>query len=175
LCSCEPTTSATTSRSTTSSSNASRTPPDSALTAAPSLDYKPCRTPQSRGAYCCWIGKDRHFLARGPDDAPGGPTFLAALDQFRKLLAREAHKGTDDYLVSSLLNQYRAHLTATRKSGVPGVFEVMARGFAEEFGAKRVCELRPYDFDQWLERQTQWNPTSKATRWRSSSARCRGR
>jgi integrase len=117
---------------------------------------------KSRGAYACWIGSDRHFLARGPDDAPNGPTYLAALDQFRKLVAKDAGKGTDDYQVSALLNQYRAHLTATRKSGVPGVFEVMARGFSEKFGTKKVRELKPYEFDQWLGTQTQWNPTSKA-------------
>lgn len=116
----------------------------------------------SKKAYGCWIGPTQHFLARGPDDAPNGPTYLAALDQFRKLVAKDAGKGTDDYLVSALFNQYRAHLRATRKSGVPGVFEVMARGFVKEFGARKVCELKPYDFDQWLERQTNWNPTSKA-------------
>jgi len=116
----------------------------------------------SRGAYCCWIGKDQHILARGPDDAPSGPIYLEALDQFRKLFALEADKGTDNYLVSALLNQYRAYLYSTRKSGVPGVFEVMARGFSEQFGDHRVTQLKPYDFDQWLASQTQWNPTSKA-------------
>lgn len=117
---------------------------------------------KSRKAYACWIGEDRHFLARGPDDAPSGPTYLAALDKFRKLMAQDEAKGTDDYLVSALLNQYRAFLRETRKSGVPGVFEVMARGFAKEFGSKRVSELKPYEFDEWVKRQTQWNPTSKA-------------
>jgi hypothetical protein len=104
----------------------------------------------------------RHFLARGPDDAPNGPTYTEALKQFVKLVSLDAGKGTDDYLVSSLLNQYRAYLRETRKSGVPGVFEIMARGFAAEFGGKRVRDLKPYDFDQWLARQTQWNRTSKA-------------
>ena len=80
---------------------------------------------KSRKAYACWIGETRHFLARGPDDSPGGPTYLAALDKFRKLIALDDKVGTDDYLVSALLNQYRAHLKATRKSGAPGVFEVI--------------------------------------------------
>lgn len=123
----------------------------------PSVSYWP-----SRKGYCCWINGERVSLAKGPDDAPTGPTYLAALDQFRKILAQDAGKGTDDYLVSALLNQYRAHLQATRKSGVPGVFEIMARGFGKKFGDKRVRELKPYDFDRWLESQTQWNPTSKA-------------
>jgi hypothetical protein len=117
---------------------------------------------ESRGGYWCWVDGRRELLAKGPHDAPKGPTYLEALDRFRKLLEQDVGKGTDDYLVSSLLNQYRAHLQKTRKSGVPGVFEVMARGFAEEFGSKRVSELMPYDFDQWLAGQDRWNSTSKA-------------
>jgi hypothetical protein len=117
---------------------------------------------ESRGGYCCWIGDKRELLAKGPKDDPRGPTYLAALERFRKLLSQDADKGTDDYLVSSLLNAYRAHLRKTRTSGVPGVFEIMARGFGAEFGSKRVRDLEPTDFDAWLERQEQWNPTSKA-------------
>jgi hypothetical protein len=117
----------------------------------------------SRGAYCCWIDGVQHVLAKGPDDAPTGPTYLEAHPRFRKLIEREANKGTDDYLVSALLNQYRAHLTATRKSGVPGVFEVMARGFAEELGKYRVRELMPHTVEGWLDRQSgRWNSTSRA-------------
>lgn len=123
----------------------------------PTVRYWP-----SRKAYACWIGQTRHFLARGPDDAPSGPTYLAALDQFRKLVAKEAGKGTDDYLVSALLNQYRAHLKATRRSGAPGVFEVLARRFAAEFGRHKVAELKPYAFDQWLGGQETWNATTRA-------------
>jgi integrase len=116
----------------------------------------------SRKAYGCWIGPTQHILAKGSDDAPSGPTYLEALDKFRKLVAQDADKGTDDYLVSSLLNQYRKHLRDTRKSGVPGVFEVMARGFAETFGHLRVRDLKPYEVDAWLASQKQWNSTSRA-------------
>jgi hypothetical protein len=117
---------------------------------------------KSRKAYACWIGETRHFLARGPDDAPSGPTYLAALDRFRKLVAQDDKAGTDDYLVSALLNQYRAHLKVARKSGAPGVFEVMARRFVVKFGKLRVADLKPYAFDQWLNGQATWNSTTKA-------------
>ena len=73
---------------------------------------------ESRSGYYCWIGKDQRVLARGPKDDPTGPTFLTALDRFRKLLELETNKGTDAYRVSALLNQYRAHLHSTRKSAV---------------------------------------------------------
>jgi integrase len=123
----------------------------------PSVRYWP-----TRRAFCCKINHQRIELAKGPDDSPNGPTYTEALQKFLKLISLDADKGTDNYLVSSLLNQYRAHLKATRKSGVPGVFEIMARGFAAEFGSKRVRDLRPFDFDEWLAKQNQWNPTSKA-------------
>jgi integrase len=116
----------------------------------------------SRGGYCCWIGKDQHLLAKGPKDDPTGPTYLHALDRFRKLLALEADKGTDDYLVSAMLNQYRTHLHATRKSAVPNIFEGMAKGFAAEFGNKKVCELQPHMMEAWLSHRDTWNNTSKA-------------
>ena len=67
---------------------------------------------ETRKAYCCYINNVRHFLAYGPDDCPTGPTYLEALDQFKKLLSLETNKGTDQYLVSALLDQYRAHLKA---------------------------------------------------------------
>jgi len=117
----------------------------------------------SRNAYGCWIGGVQQILAKGPKDDPTGPTYIAALDQFRKRLSLEADKGTDDYLVSSLLNQYRIHLHDTRKgSPVPGIFEAMARGFGETFGTLRVRDLIPHEFDAWLKTQKQWNDTSKA-------------
>lgn len=116
----------------------------------------------SRGGYCAWISGKRELLAKGPKDDPRGPTYLEALGRFKKLLSMEADKGTDDYLVSALLNQYRIHLHESRKSGVPGVFEIMARGFGKQFGKLKVCELKPHDFDGWLRKQKQWNDTSKA-------------
>ena len=42
------------------------------------------------------------------------------------------------------MNQYRAHLKTTRKSGAPGVFEVMARGFTAKFGSLKVRDLKPH-------------------------------
>jgi integrase len=116
----------------------------------------------SRKAYCCEIDGTQHILAKGPNDGPRGQTYLEAVGRFGKLIKLEADKGTDDYLVSSLFNQYRLHLHATRTSGVPGVFDIMVKGFAAKFGTRRVTELKPYDFDGWLKSQTQWNPTSQA-------------
>lgn len=116
----------------------------------------------SVGGYCCWIKGERHILAKGDDDAPTGKTYLEAHAKFKKLIELEANIGTNDYLVSSLLNQYRTFLRETRKSGAPGIFESLARGFSEQFGHLRVCDLRPHMFDEWIREQKKWNATSKA-------------
>jgi hypothetical protein len=99
--------------------NPARPAEDTIMAKKPSVRYW-----ASRKAYCCEIDGTQHILAKGPNDGPRGKTYLAAVARFSKLVSMEADKGTDDYLVSSLLNQYRIHLHATRQSGVPGVFDI---------------------------------------------------
>lgn len=105
---------------------------------------------KSRGGYCCWIGKDQHILAKGKEDAPTGKIFLAAHARFKKLIEQEENKGANEYLVSALLNAYRVHLNANRKSTAPSIFEAMAKGFAAKFGRLKVSELKPYMVEEWL-------------------------
>lgn len=115
---------------------------------------------ESRGGYGSWIDGTQHILAKGPDDGPRGPTYLEALQRFCKLLDLETNKGTDDYLVSALFNQYRAHLKE-RRNDVPHVFEMMVRAFSAGHGHLRVRDLRPFHVEDWLKEQSQWNDTSK--------------
>src|SRR5262245_58069162 len=106
----------------------------------------------SRKAYGCWIDGTQHILAKGAKDETKGPTYLAALDHFEKLLALEADKGSDDYLVSAMLNQYRAHVK-DRRSQMPNIFDAMARGFSVGFGHLELCELQPFHLKGWLKEQ----------------------
>ena len=39
----------------------------------------------SKGGYGAWIGGRQVMLARGPDDAPNGPVFAAAVEKWVKL------------------------------------------------------------------------------------------
>src|SRR5262249_59323118 len=41
------------------------------------------------GGYCTTFRGQQHILAAGPDDAPTGPTYLAALEAFRQTLQLE--------------------------------------------------------------------------------------
>jgi len=116
----------------------------------------------SKGGYGARIGGRQIILARGPDDGPAGPTFLAALDEFAKQHRQEKNKGTDDYLVSALLNQYRLHLAEKRESQVPVTFDCLARSFCDRFGHYKVSELRPFHVENWLKDMAhRWNGTSR--------------
>lgn len=116
---------------------------------------------KSKRAYGCSIAGDQHFLARGSDDAPSGPTYLEALDKFRKLVAQDDGKGTDDYLVSALFNQYRApegHPQEQRVRRVRGDGQGLRHRIRHQASeGTEALRLRPL-----ARRQTQWNPTSKA-------------
>ena len=113
------------------------------------------------GGYFVTVKGRQVELALGPDDSPRGPTFLAALDKYRAVMAMESGKGTDEYLVSSCLNQYRIHLKATRKTEMPGIFDSMCRRFNDDFGKMKVSALIAGDVQTWLNKQDTWNDTSK--------------
>src|SRR5262249_12985502 len=87
---------------------------------------------EARGGYGCWIDGTQHILAKDPDDCPTRETYLATLDRFRKLLSLDANRGTDDYLVSSLLNQYRIPPAGAEEEHGP-------RGCAQELTPAYLC------------------------------------
>lgn len=93
-------------------------------------------------------------MAIGPDVSPSGPTFEAALAKYRSLMAMESNIGTDNYLVSACLNQYRKQLASSRKTRAPGNLDSMARGFCDRFGSKKVSALIADDVQDWLGEQS---------------------
>jgi integrase len=61
----------------------------------------------SRGGYCCWYQGSQHTLALGPDDAPAGPTYLAALSAFRDLMEKGAvREAGPDNTVAAVIEAY---------------------------------------------------------------------
>jgi hypothetical protein len=61
----------------------------------PSVRYFP-----SRGCYYCQVNGKQHRLATGPDDAPHGPTYLAAFEAFNQLLQSAGDTSPTKYEVS---------------------------------------------------------------------------
>lgn len=112
------------------------------------------------GGYFVTIDGRQHELALGPDDAPGGPVYAKAVQAYGRLLALDRDKGTDDYLVSALANQYRLWL-ADKHPRRLDLFEQWGRGFVELYGHLKCRELRPFHFHDWLDSKKKWGPTSK--------------
>jgi integrase/recombinase XerC len=78
----------------------------------PTVRYFPSRG----GYYCQHLGK-QHKLALGPDDAPTGPTYDAALNAFRRLMRGETTSpGADEKTVESIWQEYRRFLSTRRSA-----------------------------------------------------------
>jgi integrase len=97
------------------------------------------RRPQARyyasrkgGGYFATINGTLHELALGPDDAPTGPTYLAALARFREILELEAagQRGAET-TVRVVLETYLQHIAARKK---PGTVEIRQRCFVPFVG-----------------------------------------
>ena len=98
----------------------------------------------SRSAYCCEIDGTQHILAKGPNDGPKGKTYLAAGTRFGKLITLEVEKGTDDYVVSALFNQYRSHLGRKARPVIGDPDEGIIRQFQRFAGGRTI---------QWNDRE----------------------
>jgi integrase len=112
------------------------------------------------GGYFTTLHGEQIELALGPKDEPNGPTYLRALDEFTKRMRLETNRGTPDYLVSALFNQYRLHLEY-HGNGRREHFDTLATSFANLYGQEKVADIRAYHFDDWLRAQTEWNDSSK--------------
>jgi integrase len=97
----------------------------------------------SRNAYYTqWRGK-QHPLAAGPDDAPVGPTYLAALDAFKGLMALETAEGNGDCnSVRVVLELYLQHIASRRSAATLEMRQAFYREFCREYGEMPVGELR---------------------------------
>lgn len=79
------------------------------------------------GGYFVTVNGKLHELALGPDDAPTGPTYLAALGRFREILELGGvETAKEQNTVRVVLETYLRHI-ATRKK--PGTVEIRQRCF----------------------------------------------
>src|SRR4051812_45562749 len=87
------------------------------------------------GGFFTTIAGQQVELALGPNDWPDGPVYSSALAKFNSLRALETDKGTDSYLVSSLMTQYRRHLKDNRQT-YPTLFDFLTKSFVKAHGKK---------------------------------------
>lgn len=138
--------------------------------------------PSKHGYFTTFQGRT-YRLAEGPEDGPRGPTFLAALDEFKRIL-REATVGTakDNNMVQTIIGRFLQWLEPRRKKTTYRIHRDNLERFCQfsdegssPFGELRVGELLPYHAERFCDfmRQPRWNPHSKKTvRWTSGAVRC---
>jgi integrase len=127
----------------------------------------------SRSGYGCWFEGKQYILAEGPDDAPRGPTYLAALDKFKERLALSyAGEAKDRNTVRTVLELHLQHLAA-KPSISPSTVrmrQLRFKYFCEAgYGEKAIRDLTPFDvlefcrskrkprFDEKAKRVCKWD------------------
>ncbi len=105
--------------------------------------------------------RDRLLLRCKEDDSPNGPNYEAALKERSKIDRQDAGKGTDDFAVSALLNEYRQFLRNQKRDQTLRVFECFLKSFAKRYGALPVGALRGYHVREWLDASPTWTRGSK--------------
>jgi integrase len=96
------------------------------------------------GGYFCVYKGVRRELALGPDDAPDGPTYLAAMTAFQVIMRGEAEQEAAARqpaatTVREVLDEYLKHITKSKK---PGTVEIRLRSF-EPFVEYRPAPSKP--------------------------------
>jgi integrase len=105
-----------------------------------------------RGAYCTTLNGTQHVLAAGPDDAPKGPTYNAALTAFRDLLALDnAGQAKDNNTCRVVLEHWLRDLVLTAKPTTIRLRKEDGAAFCKsEMGDWPVNKLTPFAVQNWL-------------------------
>ncbi|MFL5340275.1 MAG: tyrosine-type recombinase/integrase [Gemmataceae bacterium] len=114
----------------------------------PSVRYWP-----SRKGYCVKVNGVQHLLAPGPDDygnpEPGsnsqhGPTYLAALDEFKRLMEfGKLDAAGDAKTVCAVLDKYLQSLEGRCRPKTFRIRHAACRLLVERCGEMRVCDVKP--------------------------------
>ncbi|MFO0847977.1 MAG: hypothetical protein U0871_05365 [Gemmataceae bacterium] len=134
----------------------------------PSVRYFPTRS----GYYTCFWGKQLP-LAKGLDDKPTGPGYLAALKKFTELMetANAAWAGQEN-TVRPLCELYGQHLERNARRGSLHILKEICESALERFGDLTIAEFEAFHVTEWLEamalprrdskgRTGRWNETYK--------------
>lgn len=136
----------------------------------------------SRQAYFTHYQGKQIKLAEGPDDAPNGPTYLAALTAFSGLMeiGNAATVGQGN-LVRTVFDLYAQNLEKKGQARTLKIFLQIARHAADAFGDMRLGDLKPFHVQQFLDkmalpridsykRTQKWSPSYQAFAMRSLKA-----
>lgn len=105
----------------------------------------------SRGGYYCQINRKQYLLASGPDDAPGGPTYEAALVAYKHLLEDSwAEQAGDGNTVRTVLELYLQQTEPQVESSTQARRLGLLRPFRDALGEVKVRELTSFKIDAFI-------------------------
>ncbi len=103
-----------------------------------------------RGYFTHFEGKNIR-LADGPDDAPKGKTYLAALARFQELMqVNHADTADQSNTVRVVVDLYGQHLERNGQGRSLGILLQTCGSAMEEFGDKTFSALKPVHITNWL-------------------------
>lgn len=106
---------------------------------------------ESKGGYFTNHKQERFRLASGPDDAPNGPTYLAALRKFGELMQVSTADTADQAnTVRVVVDLYGQHL---ERNGQDRTLEILLQtctSAVAEFGDETFDQLKPVHVSNWL-------------------------
>src|SRR5581483_8335675 len=95
-------------------------------------------------------------LADGPDDAPKGPTYLAALDEFRRLMqVSNADVAGQDNTVRVIVDRYAQHLERNEQARSLEILLATCTSAVKRFGDVPIAALKPHEVNAWLDEMAQ--------------------
>lgn len=117
----------------------------------------------SRKAYITQVGGKQHTLQPAEaDDAPSGPNYLAALEEFRKVLSGRAQPAVGPL---SLAHVFQRYLESVRAGGAAATLALRQRhlqDFLDRVKVATATDLRPSHLSDWLASHTTWNSSTRA-------------
>jgi len=119
------------------------------------------------------VNGTQHLLASGPEDFPSGPTYIAALDAFRKLMeSGNLDTAGDSNTVRAVLDAY---LQAAETVLRPNTFKVRLKAcrlFASRYGELQVNAVKPYHAESVIaEMQQERQLPGRSVKWSHGTAR----
>jgi integrase len=114
-----------------------------------------------RGGYCCHFQGSQILLAKGPDDAPDGPTYAAARAKFNALVFGGPAAATLSDLAERFLRWARLH----RSEGTVAIREAHLNSVCARFGDRAVAALTSLEIQEWLDGE------QRRGRWGASTVR----
>lgn len=113
------------------------------------------------GGYFATLRGRKVLLALGPDDAPTGPTYLAALETFAREMRLDAGRGTNKLSLYALLAAYAKHVRVQGRVASARNISSCLDPFATLHGDVPVCDLKGWMVREWLRDSVTWGPSTK--------------